>query len=94
MEILDKLKKWISRTVGPSLLASLEPLAHQRNVASLSLFYSHLNWLYWFHLIILEEGLLVILIDGTIFLSPFPDVIRIARLWNSLPIEYFPLTYS
>ena len=27
--------------VGPSLVASLEPLAHHRNVASLSLFYSY-----------------------------------------------------
>ena len=29
------------RIVGPSLAASLEPLAHHRNVASLSLFYSY-----------------------------------------------------
>ena len=39
LELLDKLRKWISRTVGPSLAASLEPLANRRNVASLSLFY-------------------------------------------------------
>ena len=30
-----KLQKRICRTVGPSLSASLEPLAHRRNVASL-----------------------------------------------------------
>ena len=41
LELLDKLKKWISRTVGPSLAASLEPLAHCRNVASLCLFYRY-----------------------------------------------------
>ena len=29
----------VCRTVAPSLAASLEPLAHRRNVASLSLFY-------------------------------------------------------
>ena len=29
------------RTVGPSLATSLEPLAHHRNVASLSLFYRY-----------------------------------------------------
>ena len=40
-ELLDKLQKWICRTVGPSLSASLEPLAHYRNVASLILFYSY-----------------------------------------------------
>ena len=28
MELLDKLLKWVCRTVGPSLAASLEPLAH------------------------------------------------------------------
>ena len=41
LEMLDKLQKWICRTVGPSLAASLEPLAHRRNVASLSLFYRY-----------------------------------------------------
>ena len=35
LELLDKLQKRICRTVGPSLAASLEPLAHRRNVASL-----------------------------------------------------------
>ena len=39
--LLDKLKKQICRTVGPSLTASLEPLAHHQNVASLSLFYRY-----------------------------------------------------
>ena len=34
LELLDKLQEWISRTVGPSLAASLEPLARPRNVAS------------------------------------------------------------
>ena len=41
LELLDKLQKQIYRTVGPSLAASLEPLAHCRNVASLSLFYRY-----------------------------------------------------
>ena len=38
LELLDKLQKRICRNVGPSVAASLEPLAHRRNVASLSLF--------------------------------------------------------
>ena len=38
LELLDKLKKQICRTVGPLFTASLEPLAHRRNVASLSYF--------------------------------------------------------
>ena len=38
LELLDKLQKRICRNVGPSLAASLAPLAHHQNVASLSLF--------------------------------------------------------
>ena len=38
LELLDKLQKRIYRTVGPSLAAPLEPLAHRRNEASLSIF--------------------------------------------------------
>ena len=41
LELLDKLQKRICRTVGPSLAASLEPLAHRRNVASLRLLYRY-----------------------------------------------------
>ena len=41
LDLLDKLQKWICRIVGPSLAAPLEPLAHCRNVASLSLFYRY-----------------------------------------------------
>ena len=37
LELLHKLGKQICRTVGPSLAPSLEPLAHRRNVTSLSL---------------------------------------------------------
>ena len=49
-ELLDKLQKWICKTVSLLLATSLEPLAHQ-------------NWLNWFHFFFLEGGLLVILID-------------------------------
>ena len=41
LELLEKLQKRICRTTGPSFAASLEPLAHHRNVASLSLFYRY-----------------------------------------------------
>ena len=74
LELLDKLQKQICRTVGPSLAASLEPLAHHRNMASLSLFVGITlvdvlqNWLNWFYFLFLEAGLLVILIDCMIFL--------------------------
>ena len=59
LEFLDKLQKQICRTVGPSHVASLEQLAHSRNVARLSLFYRyyfiHLNWLDWFCFLVLRE---------------------------------------
>ena len=76
LELLDKLQKWICRTVGPSLATSLVPWAHHRNVASSSfpLVDVYLVWLNWFHFLILQEGLLVILIDCMISLSPFLDV--------------------
>ena len=42
LELLDNLQKQIcTRTVGPSLAVSLEPLTHHQNVASLSLFYRY-----------------------------------------------------
>ena len=40
-ESSDKLQKRICRTLGPSLAACLEPLAHRQNVAILSLFYCY-----------------------------------------------------
>ena len=59
------------------------------------------NWLNWFYFLFLEGGLLVIPIDCMIFLSPFLDVTRMSMstvsflaLWNSLPIECFPLNYD
>ena len=110
LELLDKLQKPICRTVGPSLATSLEPLAHHRNVASLSLFYR-----YYFGRCSSELAQLVPLpysqgrstcysdrlqdFSATIprcykdvyVSSFFPHT---ARLWNSLPINYFPLTYN
>ena len=85
LKLLDKLQKRICRTFGLSLTTSLEPLTHRRNVTSLSLFYSYYfgrcsselastGSLSFF----LVVGLLVILIDCMIFLSPFLDAARIS----------------
>ena len=81
LELFDKLIKQICRTVGPSLATSF----HQWNGASLKLFFKgitlvdiYLNWLNWFHFLILKGGLLIILIDFMIFLSPFLDVTRMS----------------
>ena len=108
--MLDKIQKWVCRTVGASITASLEPLAHRRNVASLSLFYR-----YYFGRCSSELARLVPLpysrgrstcycdrLHDFFVIIPrcYEDVYvnsffsRIARLWNSLPIECFPLTYD
>ena len=62
----------------------LESLDHHQNIASSSLSIGitlvdvNLNWLNWFHFLILEGGLLLILIDCMIFLSPFLDITRMS----------------
>ena len=110
LELLDKLQKRICRTVGPSLAASLEPLAHRRNVATLSLFCR-----YYFGRCSSELAQLFPLPfsrgmsthysdrlhDFTVTIPRcYKDVYvnsffpRTARLWNSMPIECFPLTYN
>ena len=110
LDLLDKLQKRICRIVGPSLAASLEPLAHRRNVASLSLFYR-----YYFSRCSSELAQLVPLPfsrgrstrysdrlhDFSVTIPRcYKDVYvnsffpRTAKLWNSLPIECFPLTYD
>ena len=81
LELLDKLQKGICRIVGPSLAASLEPFAHRRNVASLSLFNR-----YYFGRCSSELSQLVPLPFSRgrstrfsdRFLSPFLDVTRIS----------------
>ena len=110
LELLDKLQKRICRTVGLSHVASLGPLAHRRNLASLSLFYR-----YYFGRYSSELAQLVPLPysrgrstrysdrlhDFSVSIPRcYKDVYvnsffpRTARLWNSLPIECFPLTYD
>ena len=109
-ELLDKIQKRICRTVGLSLAASLEPLAHHRNVASLSLFYR-----YYFGRCSTELAQLVPLPfsrgrstrysnrlhDFSVTIPKCYKNVYItsffpstARLRNSLPIECFPLTYD
>ena len=108
--LLDKLQKRICRTVGPSLAAFLDPLTHHRNVVSLSRFYkyylgrcsSELT-----HLVQLpfSRGKSACYSDRLhdfsvtiprcykdVYVSSFFP--RTARLWNTLPIECFPLTYN
>ena len=108
LDFLDELQKRICRIVGPSLAASLEPLAHRGNVASLSLFDR-----YYFARCSSELAQLVPvpfsrgrstlysdrLHDFSVTIPRcYKDVNsffpRTAKLWNSLPTECFPLTYD
>ena len=110
LELLDKLQKRICSTVGPSFAASLEPLGHCQNVASLSLFYR-----YYFGRCSLELPQLVPLPFSCVWYTRYSDRLHdffvtiprcykdvnvnsffpcTARLWNSLPIECFPWAYS
>ena len=110
MELLDKLQKRVCRTVGPSLAASLELLAHGRNVTSLSLFYRYYfgRWsseLAQVLLLPFSQGMSIrysgrlhdfsVTIPGCykdVYVNNFFS--GTARLWNSLLIECFPLTYD
>ena len=110
LKLLDKLQKWICRTVGPSLASSLEPLAHRRNIASLSLFYR-----YYFGRCSSELAELVPLPYSRGRSTRYSDRLhdfsvtiprcyknvyvnnsfpRTARLWNFRPMECFPLSYD
>ena len=100
----------ICRTVGPSLAASLESLAHNWNVASGSLFYRHYFGRFSSELTELvplpySGGRSSLYSDGLhdfsvtisrcyndVFVNSFFPCT--ARLWNSLPIECFPLSYN
>ena len=109
-ELLDKLQKRMCRIVGPSLATSLELLAYRRNLTSLSLFYRYYfgkcsSELPQLVPLPFSRGRSTRYSDrlhdfcGTIprcykdvyVNSFFP---RTPSLWNSLPIECFPLTYS
>ena len=108
LELLDKLQKWICRTVGPSLVACLEPLAHRQNVAGLSLFYRYFfarcsSELAQVAPLPFSRGRFARYCDRLHDFSVtiprcYKDVHvnsffpRTARLWNPLPIECFPLT--
>ena len=110
LELLDKLQKRICRTVDPLLAASLEPLAHCRNVASLSPFYR-----YYFGICSSELAELVRLPYSRGRSTRYSDRLHdfsvniprcykdvyvnsffpgTARLWNFLPTKCFPLTYD
>ena len=110
LELLDKLQKRICRTVGSPLAASLEPFAHRRNVASLNLFYCYYfgrcssgqaqlvplpfsrGWSTRYSDRLHDFSVTIPRCYKDFYVNSFFP--RTARLWNSLPIECFPLTYD
>ena len=104
LELLDKLQKRICRVVCPSLAASLEPLTHCQNVASLILFYRYYFGRCSFELALLvplpySRGRSTCYSDGLHDFSItiprcYKDIyinsffLHTARLWKSLPIEF------
>ena len=109
LEFLVKLQKQICNAVVPSLAVSLEPLAYRQNVASLSLFYRHFDrcsselaqlvplpfscgrstrYSDRLH----DFSVTIPRCYKDVYVNSFFP--RTARLWNSLPIECFPLTYD
>ena len=110
LKLLDKLQKRICRSFGSSLAASLEPLAHCRNLAGLSLFYR-----YYLGRCSSELAQLVPLPFSRGRSTCYSDRLHdfsitiprcyknayvnsffphTGRPWNSLPIECFLLTYN
>ena len=103
LELLDKLQKWICR----GTLYSLQSLAHQRNMASWSLFYR-----YYFLKCSSELVPYPFSCGRSTYYSDrlhdfsatiprfYKDVyvnsffLSTAKLWNSLPIECFLLTFN
>ena len=57
--------------------------------ASITLVDVHLNWLNWYHFLILTGSLLLILKDYMIFLWPYPDVTRMtmSTVFFLLPLD-------
>ena len=110
LELLDELQKWICKTVCPSLAASLQPLAHCQNVATWSLFcryYFGSCFLELAELVPLcyswgrstcfsdrlhDFSVTILRYYKDVYVnSLFPCT---SKLWNSLSIECFPLTYD
>ena len=84
LDLLDKLQNGYEGLLVLHSLLLLNPwlviemkLAYVFSIG-ITLVDVHFNWLNWFHFLILEGGLFVILIDCMNILSPFLDVTRMS----------------
>ena len=110
LELLDKLQKQICMVVSPLFAASLQPLAYHQSVASLSIFYRYYFGRYSAELAQLvplsfsrwrSTGFSDCFHDISVTISRcYKDIYAnsvspgTAKIWNSLRIECFPLTYN
>ena len=110
LELLEKLQEQICMTVCPSIAVFLKPLAHCCNVTNLSLFYRYYFGRYSSELAQLvllpfscgrstlcfdrlhDFSVTIPVCYKDVYVNSFFP--RTTRLWNFLPIEYFPLTYN
>ena len=108
LEFLVNLQKWICWTVSPSLASCLNCLAHHWNIVSLiSLFYRYYFGRCSSQLVPLpfsqgrsarysdrwhDFSITISRCYKNLYVKSF--IPGIARLWNSLPIEWFPSTYD
>ena len=80
LDMFQKLQKRLHRTIPHALVVSLEPIAHCRNMGSISLFCEYYfykcssDMAVRFHFFILVGGSIVILMGCKFFLPPFLDV--------------------
>ena len=72
------IAKTASKKIGPVICSIKFPSI------GTTLVDAHLNWLNWFHFLILKGGLLIILADRMISLSPFLDT-----TWMSMSTDSF-----
>ena len=103
VDLLDKLQKLICRIVDPSLATFLEPMAHRWSVASLNLFFRWtgltgstlpFSWVRSTHYSdrLHDFSVTIPRCYKDVYVNSF--FLCTARLWNSLPIEWFPFIYD
>ena len=110
LNVLDTLQKRVCATVGSTFAASLEPLVRRRNVASLSFLYKYYFGRCLFELAQLvslpysrgrsarysdrfhDSSVTIPRCYKDVHVNSFSP--RKAKLWTSMSIESFPLTYD
>ena len=109
LDIWSKLQKWICRTIGPSIAATLETLAYCQSVVRLSFFYRSylgITWTGWAGSVSLFLWEVLYRYSNKMhdfsvniprsYKSVYVSSVfsHTVRLWNSLPAKHFPLIYD